>query len=193
MKGGGGPDRGGGRGGRGGFEGGGGGFRGGRGAGGGGRGGGNQGNQEVPGEIKTKLHVRNLGEGVTEAEVKELFNKIGEVVECDIVKDFAFVVRAMCVKLNLGDASFIIIFVKRLGKSHKALICQDNSKYAFILKIQTTSNLFLNVLIFKNKALISLDRSAYDISLLKKYIILLIYRYCHLKQSTVFMHTFVYF
>ncbi|XP_069564102.1 RNA-binding protein 4.1-like [Brachyistius frenatus] len=39
----------------------------------------------------TKLHVSNLGEGVTVDVLRAKFGEFGPVVECDIVKDYAFV------------------------------------------------------------------------------------------------------
>lgn len=39
----------------------------------------------------TKLHVGNLGEGITTEELRAKFEAFGTVVECDIVKDYAFV------------------------------------------------------------------------------------------------------
>ncbi|XP_039997382.1 RNA-binding protein 4.1-like [Xiphias gladius] len=39
----------------------------------------------------TKLHVSNLGEGVTSDVLRAKFEEFGTVVECDIVKDYAFV------------------------------------------------------------------------------------------------------
>ncbi|GLD66641.1 RNA-binding protein 4.1-like isoform X1 [Lates japonicus] len=39
----------------------------------------------------TKLHVSNLGEGVTSDVLRAKFEEFGSVVECDIVKDYAFV------------------------------------------------------------------------------------------------------
>ena len=39
----------------------------------------------------TKLHVSNLGEGVTGDVLRAKFEEFGTVVECDIVKDYAFV------------------------------------------------------------------------------------------------------
>lgn len=39
----------------------------------------------------TKLHVSNLGEGVTSEVLRAKFEDFGTVVECDIVKDYAFV------------------------------------------------------------------------------------------------------
>nr|XP_057924027.1 RNA-binding protein 4.1-like isoform X1 [Doryrhamphus excisus] len=39
----------------------------------------------------TKLHVGNLGEGVTTDVLRAKFEEFGTVVECDVVKDYAFV------------------------------------------------------------------------------------------------------
>ncbi|XP_075943357.1 RNA-binding protein 4.1-like isoform X1 [Anarhichas minor] len=39
----------------------------------------------------TKLHVSNLGEGVTTDVLRAKFGEFGTVVECDIVKDYAFI------------------------------------------------------------------------------------------------------
>ncbi|XP_056298390.1 RNA-binding protein 4.1-like [Pseudoliparis swirei] len=39
----------------------------------------------------TKLHVSNLGEGVTTDVLRARFAEFGTVVECDIVKDYAFI------------------------------------------------------------------------------------------------------
>ncbi|XP_061619212.1 RNA-binding protein 4.1-like [Phyllopteryx taeniolatus] len=39
----------------------------------------------------TKLHVGNLGEGVTADILRAKFEEFGSVVECDVVKDYAFV------------------------------------------------------------------------------------------------------
>ncbi|KAJ8266174.1 hypothetical protein GJAV_G00126800, partial [Gymnothorax javanicus] len=39
----------------------------------------------------TKIYVGNVPEGVTAAKIKELFQAYGKVVECDIVKNYAFV------------------------------------------------------------------------------------------------------
>lgn len=39
----------------------------------------------------TKLHVSNLGEGVTSEVLRAKFEDFGSVVECDIVKDCAFI------------------------------------------------------------------------------------------------------
>lgn len=39
----------------------------------------------------TKLHVSNIGEGASNDELRAKFEEFGSVVECDIVKDYAFV------------------------------------------------------------------------------------------------------
>ena len=44
--------------------------------------------------MPTKLYIGNIPSSVSSTELKELFEKYGKVLECDIVKDYAFVVRA---------------------------------------------------------------------------------------------------
>jgi RNA recognition motif-containing protein len=43
--------------------------------------------------MPTKLYIGNIPSSVSSTELKELFEKYGKVLECDIVKDYAFVVR----------------------------------------------------------------------------------------------------
>lgn len=42
--------------------------------------------------MPTKLYIGNVPNSVTSTELKELFEKYGKVLECDIIKDYAFVV-----------------------------------------------------------------------------------------------------
>ena len=42
--------------------------------------------------MPTKLYIGNIPPTVSSTELKELFEKYGKVLECDIVKDYAFVV-----------------------------------------------------------------------------------------------------
>ncbi len=42
--------------------------------------------------MPTKLYIGNVPPTVSSTELKELFEKYGKVLECDIVKDYAFVV-----------------------------------------------------------------------------------------------------
>ncbi|XP_075795277.1 uncharacterized protein LOC102462236 isoform X2 [Pelodiscus sinensis] len=56
----------------------------------------------------TKIYVGNVSSKATTAQIKELFEKFGKVVECDIVKNYAFVHmakerEAMDAILNLND------------------------------------------------------------------------------------------
>ena len=43
--------------------------------------------------MPTKLYVGNIPSSVSSRELTELFEKYGKVIECDIIKDYAFVVR----------------------------------------------------------------------------------------------------
>jgi len=42
--------------------------------------------------MPTKLYIGNISSSVSSTELKELFEKYGKVLECDIIKDYAFVV-----------------------------------------------------------------------------------------------------
>lgn len=44
--------------------------------------------------MPTKLYIGNVPSAVSSTELKELFEKYGKVLECDIVKDYAFVVNS---------------------------------------------------------------------------------------------------
>jgi RNA recognition motif-containing protein len=44
--------------------------------------------------MPTKLYVGNIPSSVSSRELTELFEKYGKVMECDIIKDYAFVVRS---------------------------------------------------------------------------------------------------
>lgn len=51
--------------------------------------------------MPTKLYIGNISPSVSSTELKELFEKYGKVLECDIVKDYAFVVSVCQVVLRL--------------------------------------------------------------------------------------------
>ncbi len=42
--------------------------------------------------MPTKLYIGNIPTSVSSTELTELFEKYGKVLECDIIKDYAFVV-----------------------------------------------------------------------------------------------------
>jgi len=42
--------------------------------------------------MPTKLYIGNVPSSVSSTELTELFEKYGKVLECDIIKDYAFVV-----------------------------------------------------------------------------------------------------
>lgn len=51
----------------------------------------------------TKIYVGNLPENADNTELQEMFEKYGEVKECDIVKNYAFVVSHNCISMLLFD------------------------------------------------------------------------------------------
>lgn len=50
--------------------------------------------------MPTKLYIGNIPSTVSSTELKELFEKYGKVLECDIVKDYAFVVNCTSMALT---------------------------------------------------------------------------------------------
>lgn len=56
--------------------------------------------------MPTKLYIGNVPGSVTSTELKELFEKYGKVLECDIIKDYAFVVsKDLSKKMNFPNVS----------------------------------------------------------------------------------------
>lgn len=53
-----------------------------------------------PNTPTTKMFVGNLADGVKAAQVRALFSKYGTVVECDIVRNYGFVVSYIFIMLN---------------------------------------------------------------------------------------------
>lgn len=51
--------------------------------------------------MPTKLYVGNIPAQVSSRELTELFEKYGKVLECDIIKDYAFVVSCPSTLSNL--------------------------------------------------------------------------------------------
>ena len=47
----------------------------------------------MPPQISTKVYIGNLPETCRRVELQKMFEQYGKVVECDIVRDYAFVVR----------------------------------------------------------------------------------------------------
>ena len=45
--------------------------------------------------MPTKLYIGNIPPTVSSNELSELFEKYGKVLECDIIKDYAFVVSVV--------------------------------------------------------------------------------------------------
>lgn len=88
----------------------------------------------------TKIYVGNVSSRATTSQIKELFEKFGKVVECDIVKNYAFVHmakerEAMDAILHLNDTPLEDqkIFVT-LSKSNNA---PKSSKLAAVVAIPT--------------------------------------------------------
>lgn len=61
-----------------------------------------------------KIFIGNLADKTTNADIKPLFEKYGKVVECDVVKNYGFVVslRSLCA---LSQYTYISLFFDRLS------------------------------------------------------------------------------
>ena len=62
--------------------------------------------------MPTKLYIGNVPQSVSSTELAELFEKYGKVLECDIIKDYAFVV------------SFFFFFLNNLHSNFESFFCQ---------------------------------------------------------------------
>jgi len=63
-------------------------------------------NQQDEVEKEVKLYVGNLPDQCRRGALQELFEKYGKVSQCDIVKNFAFVVSFNCLKLCFRIAAY---------------------------------------------------------------------------------------
>lgn len=63
-------------------------------------------NQQDEVEKEVKLYVGNLPDQCRRGALQELFEKYGKVSQCDIVKNFAFVVSFTCLKWRSRIAAY---------------------------------------------------------------------------------------
>lgn len=56
--------------------------------------------------MPTKLYIGNISSSVSSNELTELFEKYGKVLECDIIKDYAFVVSFFSNNKNIFSIHF---------------------------------------------------------------------------------------
>lgn len=54
-----------------------------------------------------KIFVGNLGDKTTSADIKPLFEKYGKVVECDVVKNYGFVVSFFFIIYGINITHFV--------------------------------------------------------------------------------------
>ena len=57
-----------------------------------------------------KIFIGNLADKTSNADIKPLFEKYGKVVECDVVKNYGFVVR-LCSNLILRSCKIRVLSV----------------------------------------------------------------------------------
>lgn len=53
----------------------------------------------MPPQVSTKLYIGNLPETCRRVELQKMFEQYGKVVECDIVRNYAFVVSLFYLKI----------------------------------------------------------------------------------------------
>jgi RNA-binding protein 4 len=53
-----------------------------------------------------KIFIGNLADKTTTADIKPLFEKYGKVVECDVVKNYGFVVSTLFMEKVLQNLNF---------------------------------------------------------------------------------------
>lgn len=66
----------------------------------------NKSNQQDEVEKEVKLYVGNLPDQCRRGALQELFEKYGKVSQCDIVKNFAFVVSFTCLKWRFRSVEY---------------------------------------------------------------------------------------
>jgi len=69
--------------------------------------------------MPTKLYVGNVPRSMSSTDLKELFEKYGKVLECDIVKDYAFVVSAMKTWENKKKMNLILSSIWKIRAKQK--------------------------------------------------------------------------
>jgi len=62
-----------------------------------------------------KIFIGNLADKTTTADIKPLFEKYGKVVECDVVKNYGFVVSSSCGKLCFDIYNLVFSILMRVG------------------------------------------------------------------------------
>ena len=60
--------------------------------------------------MPTKLYIGNIASSVSSTELTELFEKYGKVLECDIIKDYAFVVSFFLIINNFLNCFFFVAY-----------------------------------------------------------------------------------
>jgi RNA recognition motif-containing protein len=66
--------------------------------------------------MPTKLYIGNISPSVSSTELKELFEKYGKVLECDIVKDYAFVVSTVNEYVRFRWETMIFLLLSSIWK-----------------------------------------------------------------------------
>ena len=70
-----------------------------------------------------KIFIGNLADKTTTADIKPLFEKYGKVVECDVVKNYGFVVSGICcIKIVIWYLKLGLEYIDACGSCSPSLI-----------------------------------------------------------------------
>jgi len=69
-----------------------------------------------------KIFIGNLADKTTTADIKPLFEKYGKVVECDVVKNYGFVVSSSCIKIVIWYLQLGVQYIDACGSCFVSLI-----------------------------------------------------------------------
>ena len=68
-----------------------------------------------------KIFIGNLADKTTTADIKPLFEKYGKVVECDVVKNYGFVVSSSCIKIVIWYLQLGVLYTYVCGSCSLSL------------------------------------------------------------------------
>ena len=69
-----------------------------------------------------KIFIGNLADKTTTADIKPLFEKYGKVVECDVVKNYGFVVSSSCINIVIWYLQLGVQYIDACGSCFVSLI-----------------------------------------------------------------------
>ena len=68
----------------------------------------------------TKIYVGNIPESCKSDDLRSLFQQFGRIEECDVVKNFGFVVRNWEIRINFNCHSLNLSYLKHMSSEDEA-------------------------------------------------------------------------